>query len=76
MEALRDETIAFGGQVLWVQGDGHTFVDNKPMKTTTGAAVSTFRRVQVEGDTKVSYVKLHVNPTGDPLFSITLSRQY
>jgi hypothetical protein len=76
MEALRQETLAFGGQVLWVQGDGHAFVDNRPMRTTAGAQVPSFRRVQVEGDTKVSYVKLHVNPTGDPLFSITLSPRY
>jgi hypothetical protein len=76
MEALRAETIAFGGQVLLIQGDGHTFIDDRPMTTVGGAPVPTFRRVQVEGDSLVSYVRLHVDPGGTPLFSITRSRRY
>jgi hypothetical protein len=76
MEALRDETVAFGGQVLWIQGDGHTFLDDRPMKTAGGAPVSTFRRVQVEGDSKISYVRMRVDPGSDPLFTITRSRSY
>ena len=76
MEALREETVAFGGQVLWIQGDGHTFLDDRPMETAGGAPVPTFRRVQVEGDSKISYVRLRVDPGGDPLFTITRSRSY
>jgi hypothetical protein len=76
MEALRDETVAFSGQVLWIHGDGHTFIDDEPMVTAGGAAVTNFRRMQVEGDTKVSYIRLHVDPTGSTLFTPTLSKRY
>jgi hypothetical protein len=76
MQALRDETLAFSGQVLWIQGDGHKFIDDRPMKTTGGQVVQSFRRLQVEGDSKVSYVRLHVDPGGSTLFTTTLSKRY
>jgi hypothetical protein len=76
MEALRDETTTFSGQVLWIHGDGHTFIDDKPMLTAGGDPVTNFRRIQVEGDTKVSYIKLHVDPAGTTLLTPTLSKRY
>ena len=76
MQALREETLAFSGQVIWFQGDGHRFIDDKPMKTTGGDVVQSFRRIQVEGDSRVSYVRLHVDPGGSTLFTTTLSKRY
>ena len=76
VQALREETLAFSGQVLWIQGDGHRFIDDRPMKTTGGEVVQSFRRIQVEGDSRVSYVGLHVDPGGSTLFTTTLSKRY
>jgi hypothetical protein len=78
MQALREETLAFSGQVIWFQGDGHRFIDDKPMMTTGGQVVQSFRRIQVEGDSRVSYVRLHVDPgaSGSTLFTTTLSKRY
>ena len=68
--------LAFSGQVIWFQGDGHRFIDDKPMKTTGGSVIQSFRRIQVEGDSRVSYVRLHVDPGGSTLFTTTLSKRY
>ncbi|QYG94929.1 hypothetical protein HC251_22515 [Iamia sp. SCSIO 61187] len=75
-DAVRAETLAFSGQVLWMQGDGHTFRVDQPMRDGSGDIVTRFRRVQVEGESKVSYVSLRVTPGSDQVFSITLSRRY
>lgn len=75
-EALRSETLAFSGQVLWIQGDGHTYRNDQPMRDGAGAVVNRFRRVQVEGENKVSYVRLRVTPGSSALFSISLSRRF
>lgn len=75
-DALRSETLAFGGQVLWIQGDGHTYRNDQPMRDGSGAVVARFRRVQVEGENKVSYVRLRVTPGSSELFSIALSRRF
>jgi hypothetical protein len=68
--AVRDETLDFTGEVLYVHGDGHTFKNDQPMKTTAGQTVANFRRVEVYGDPDVRWVRLTVTPNGDPLFSI------
>ena len=68
--------MAFSGEVLWIQGDGHTYRNDRPMRTSDGATVSSFRRVQVEGENKVSYVRLRIDPGTAPLFSISLSSRF
>ncbi len=75
-DALRAETLSFSGQVLWIQGDGHTYRNDRPMRAGDGSTVSRFRRIQVEGENKVSYVRLRVDPSSSGLFSITLSDRF
>ena len=70
-QAVRDETLGFAGQVLYVHGDGHTFKNDQPMKTTGNQTVTNFRRVEVYGDPTVRWVRLTVAPGEDPLFSIS-----
>jgi hypothetical protein len=70
-QAVRSETMNFFGQVLYVHGDGHSFKNDQPMKTATGATVSNFRRVEVYGDPTVRWVRLTIDPSGEPLLSIT-----
>jgi hypothetical protein len=64
-EAVRQEALNFAGQVLYVHGDGHSYINDKPL-----ADVANLRRVQVEGDSKVSYVKVRVDPASSALFVI------
>jgi hypothetical protein len=75
-DALRAETLAFSGEVLWIQGDGHTYRNDQPMRASDGSTVARFRRVQVEGESKVSYVRLRIEPGAAPLFSISLSSRF
>ena len=56
--AVREETLNFSGQVLFVHGDGHDYISDRPL-----AGVTNLRRVEVEGDGKVSYVKVRVDPS-------------
>ena len=75
-DAVEAEVAAFSGQVLWMQGDGHSYLDDRPMRSSNGSTVTRFRRVQVEGDSKVSYVRLRVTPGSSSLFTITLSARF
>lgn len=71
-EAVTGQTRLFDGEVLFVHGDGHTFKSQKPM-----AGLSNLRRVQVEGDSKVSYVRVHVDPgAGADLFTVSKSQSF
>jgi hypothetical protein len=70
-QAVRQETLSFPGQVLYVHGDGHSFMNDQPMKTIDGQTVTNFRRVEVYGDPSVRWVRLTVTPNGNPLFSIS-----
>jgi hypothetical protein len=76
MQAARAETTNFFGDVLWIQGDGHKFINDQPMRLSSGRLVTNFRRVQVEGDSRVSYVRLHVDPEDGPQFTISLSSRF
>jgi hypothetical protein len=69
--ALRTEVLAFAGQVLFVDGDGHDYIDDQPM-----AGVANLRRVEVEGDGDVSYVKVRVDPNSNELFVVPLPTRF
>jgi hypothetical protein len=64
-DALRQETLNFNGQVLYVNGDGHDFISDRPM-----AGVNNLRRIEVEGDSQVSYVKVRIDPSSSALFVV------
>ena len=55
----------FAGQVLFVHGDGHDYISDRPL-----ADVPNLRRVEVEGDGKVSYVKVRVDPNSSAVFTV------
>lgn len=70
--ALRSETQAFPGQVLYVHGDGHTFKNDQPMVNLSGQTVTNFRRVEVYGGTgTVRWVKLAIDDKTPGVFTIT-----
>lgn len=70
-QAVRQETTNFSGQVLYVHGDDHQFINDKPMKTASNQVVANFRRVEVYGDPTVRWVRLTVAPDTSQLFTIT-----
>ena len=70
-QALRQETMNFTGQVLYVHGDDHQFINDQPMRTATNQVVGNFRRVEVYGNPTVRWVRLTVAPDSAQLFTIT-----
>jgi hypothetical protein len=71
-EAVTNQTAFFAGEVLFIHGDGHSFKNDKPI-----AGRANLRRVQVEGDSKVSYVRVHVDPSaGADIFTVTKSQAF
>jgi hypothetical protein len=66
------QTAFFEGQVVYIHGDGHSFKNDKPI-----AGRANLRRVQVEGDSKVSYVRIHVTPgAGENIFTVSKSQAF
>jgi hypothetical protein len=69
-QSMRDAVIrevrAFSGQVLYIHGDGHTYKNVKPE-----AGLANLRRVQVEGDSKVSYVPVRVAAGSSAVFTVS-----
>jgi len=64
-DAVVREVSGFNGEVLYIHGDGHTY------KNVTGElGLDNLQRVQVEGDTKVSYVRVHVEPGSSNVVSV------
>jgi hypothetical protein len=70
-QVLREETMNFPGQVLYVHGDDHTFINDQPMRTASGQVVTNFRRVEVYGNPTVRWVRLTVAPESSQLFTIS-----
>lgn len=71
-EYVTGQTAFFGGQVVFVHGDGHSFKNDKPI-----GGRANLRRVQVEGDSKVSYVRIRVTPgAGENLFTVSKSQAF
>jgi hypothetical protein len=63
--AVREEVLNFNGRVLYVHGDGHDYINDMPL-----AGVGNLRRLQVEGDGTVSYVKVRIDPSSSALFVV------
>ena len=61
----------YGKPVLWVNGDSHRFIVDKPLlNPDKRSAILNFTRVQVFGDADVATVHVTVNPREKELFTI------
>jgi len=61
----------YGKPVLWVNGDSHRFIVDKPLlNPDKRSAILNFTRVQVFGDADVATVHVTVNPRAKELFTI------
>jgi hypothetical protein len=69
LEQLRDETLAFPGQVVLVHGDTHQHRVDQPMENPeTGQTVGNFTRVETFGSPAFGWVKATIDGTSPRLF--------
>ena len=68
---LRDQTLAFPGQVVLVHGDGHYFKLDKPLNSPSGKVLANFTRVETFGATNNHWVSATVDPKDPNLFEFS-----
>jgi len=68
VDALRKDTIAFGGQVALVHGDSHYFKLDKPLNGPDGGVLANFTRVETFGARNTHWVSATIDPSDPNLF--------
>jgi hypothetical protein len=68
VNALRDETIAFPGQVALVHGDSHYFKTDKPLNGPNGGVLANFTRVETFGARNTHWVRATIDPRNPSVF--------
>ena len=68
VKALRDQTIAFGGQVALVHGDSHYFKVDKPLNAPSGGVLANFTRVETFGARNTHWVSATIDPSDPNVF--------
>lgn len=57
IDQLREETLAFAGQVVLVHGDTHYFRIDQPLRDASGETIRNFTRVETYGSPTMGWVK-------------------
>ena len=60
---------AFGGQVLLVNGDSHSFLEDKPFSDDAGNVIQNITRVTTFGSAQNHWVSMTVNPADPDVFT-------
>lgn len=68
VNALRDGTVSFGGQVVLVHGDSHYFKMDKPINLPSGGVLANFTRVETFGARQTHWVSATIDPHDPNLF--------
>lgn len=68
VNALRDQTMNFPGQVVLVHGDSHYFKIDKPINLPSGGVLANFTRVETFGARQTHWVSATINPSDPNLF--------
>jgi hypothetical protein len=68
VDALRNETMAFDGQVALVHGDSHYFKIDKPLNRPDGGVLANFTRVETFGARNTHWVSATIDPNDPNLF--------
>jgi hypothetical protein len=68
VDALRNETMAFSGQVALVHGDSHYFKIDKPLNRPDGGVLTNFTRVETFGARNTHWVSATIDPNDPNLF--------
>lgn len=71
IDALRNATLAFPGQVALVHGDSHYFKVDKPLNTPKGGVVANFTRVETFGARNTHWVAATIDLDNPNLFTFT-----
>lgn len=69
VDALRDATMAFPGQVALVHGDSHYFKVDKPINTPAGGVLANFTRVETFGSRQTHWVAAIVDASNPLVFT-------
>lgn len=70
LATLAEEARAFGGPVLVVHGDTHTFRVDHPLVDASGDAVRNVTRLETWGDPVSGWVEVAVDPDGTEVFTV------
>jgi len=70
LEALREHSRRFAGQVLLLHGDLHLFELDQPMKDERGRKLANFTRVQCYGSPLMGWVRITIDSQADALLDI------
>lgn len=64
-------SIQYGKPVLWINGDSHRFIVDKPLlQSDKRSTILNFTRMQVFGDADLASVRISVDPKSRELFTI------
>jgi hypothetical protein len=70
-DAVLEEVADFDGEVLFVSGDAHNHLQLDDV-----GGLENFRWVRVEGDSRVSYVRITVDTEADDLFDLAAPKRF
>jgi hypothetical protein len=76
IQTVKSLTLKNDFQVIWVNGDEHKFLVDKPLKHENNQTIMNFTRVQVFGETDMQVVKFNFNPDSKDLFSVHSHQSY
>ena len=69
VEALRQHTLAFPGQVVLVHGDSHYFKMDKPLNNDAGGVLANFTRVETFGARNTHWVSATIDAHNSNVFT-------
>ena len=70
-DKLSELSIKYGKPVLWINGDSHRFIVDKPLlNPDKRSTILNFTRVQVFGDADMASVRVSIDPKSKELFII------
>ena len=69
VNALRDASLAFSGQVVLVHGDSHYYKVDQPISTSAGGVVANFTRLETYGSRNNHWVAVTIDASNPRVFS-------
>jgi hypothetical protein len=66
---LREQTLAFSGQVVLVHGDSHYFKIDKPLNSPSGSVLANFTRLETFGSANTHWVAADVDANDPNVFT-------
>lgn len=71
LEALEQETLAFGKPVLFAHGDSHKYRYDQPLRDRkTGKTIPNFWRVETPGGFVTAWLRVYVDPNSQRVFHV------